>query len=96
MNENFKDFDCLIFPEEINLLKETKEKVENQILENKKGNQLAKAFNFLFGGEGNDDKKELTEEEKQSLNGIYSDEDIQLGYRLYPDAGKKARWNIIS
>ena len=76
MDENFKDFNCLILPEEINLLKETKEKVENQILENKKGNQIAKAFNFFFGGGGDDDKKELTEEEKQSLNEIYSDEGI--------------------
>ena len=33
---------------------------------------------------------------KNFISAIYSDEDIQLGYRLYPDAGKKARWNIIS
>ena len=39
VNENFKDFDCIIIPEEINLLKMTKEKVESQLLENKKGNQ---------------------------------------------------------
>ena len=39
VNENFKDFDCIILPEEINLLKMTKEKVESQLLENKKGNQ---------------------------------------------------------
>jgi hypothetical protein len=48
VNENFKDFDCIILPEEINLLKMTKEKVESQLLENKKGNQLANAFNFFF------------------------------------------------
>ena len=61
--------DCLILPEEITLLKCTKEKVENQLLENKKGNQLANAFKFFFGG-GDDDenKKELTEEEKENLN----------------------------
>ena len=75
-NENFKDFDCIILPEEINLLRGTKEKVENQILENKKGNQLANAFNFFFGGGGEENKNELTEEEKQSINGIYSDEGI--------------------
>ena len=40
--------DCLILPEEITLLKSTKEKVENQLLENKKGNQLANAFKFFF------------------------------------------------
>ena len=76
VNENFKDFDCIILPEEINLLKMTKEKVESQLLENKKGNQLANAFNFFFGGGGNDDKKELTDEEKKELNEIYSDEGI--------------------
>ena len=76
IGENFKDFDCIILPEEINLLKGTKEKVENQLLENKKGNQLANAFNFFFGGGGDDNKKELTEEEKQSLNEIYSDEGL--------------------
>ena len=76
IGENFKDFDCIILPEEINLLKGTKELVENQLLENKKGNQLANAFNFFFGGGGDDNKKELTEEEKQSLNEIYSDEGL--------------------
>ena len=76
VNENFKDLDCIILPEEINLLRETKEKVESQVLENKKGNQLANAFNFFFGGGGNDNKNELTEEEKQSINEIYSDEGI--------------------
>ena len=75
LNDNFKDYDCIILPEEINILKATKEKVENQLLENKKGNQLANAFNFFFGG-GNDNNKELTEEEKQNLNYIYSDEGI--------------------
>ena len=76
VNDNFKECECIILPEEINLLKETKEKVENQVLDNKKGNQLANAFNFLFGGGGNDNKNELTEEEKQCIDEIYSDEGI--------------------
>ena len=50
LNENFKNFECIVLPEEINLLKETKDLVEKQLLENKKGNQLANAFNFFFGG----------------------------------------------
>ena len=76
INESFKDFDCIILPEEINILRATKEKVENQVLENKKGNQLTNAFSFFFGG-GGDDKKELTEEEKERLNDIFSDEGLR-------------------
>ena len=75
INESFKDFDSIILPEEINILRATKEKVENQVLENKKGNQLTNAFSFFFGG-GGDDNKELTEEEKQRLNDIFSDEGL--------------------
>ena len=75
-NENFKDFDSIILPEEINILKATKEKVEKQVLENKKGNQLANAFSFFFGGGGNENKNELTEDEKKSMEEIYSDEGI--------------------
>ena len=67
----------LILPEEIILLEATKNKVENQLLENKKGNQLANAFKFFFGGGGDDEnKKELTEEEKESLNNAYKKENI--------------------
>ena len=76
INENFKDFDSIILPEEINILKATKEKVENQVLENKKGNQLTNAFNFFFGGGNDENKNELSEEEKQRLNDIYSDEGL--------------------
>ena len=68
--------DCLILPEEITLLKSTKEKVENQLLENKKGNQLANAFKFFFGGDDDENKKELTEEEKENLNKLYTKESI--------------------
>ena len=75
LNENFKNFECIVLPEEINLLKETKDLVEKQLLENKKGNQLANAFNFFFGG-NDDNKNELSEEEKQNLNEIYTDEGI--------------------
>ena len=75
-SENFKDFDSIILPEEINILKATKEKVENQVLENKKGNQLANAFSFFFGGGSTENKNELSEEEKQRFNDIYSDEGL--------------------
>ena len=68
--------DCLILPEEITLLKATKEKVESQLLENKKGNQLANAFKFFFGGGDDENKKELTEEEKENLNNLYTQENI--------------------
>ena len=69
--------ESLILPDEIKLLQTTKEKVEKQLLENKKGNQLVNAFNFFFGGNADDEKKkELTEEEKQSLDNAYTDESI--------------------
>ena len=67
----------LIFPDEIVLLQSTKDKVEQQLLENKKGNGLANAFKFFFGGGGDDENKnELTEEEKQSLNDAFTKENI--------------------
>ena len=76
-NEDNNSLDhCLILPEEITLLKSTKEKVENQLLENKKGNQLANAFKFFFGGGDDESKKELTEEEKENLNNLYTQENI--------------------
>ena len=64
----------LILPTEINLLKATKEKVENKVLDGKKGNALASAFSFFFGGKKDDEKKELTEEEKAIFENIYTDE----------------------
>ena len=65
----------LILPTEINLLKATKEKVEKQVLDGKKGNALANAFSFFFGGKKDDDeKKELSEEEKEIYDNIYTDE----------------------
>ena len=75
-HENNSLDDCLILPEEITLLKATKEKVESQLLENKKGNQLANAFKFFFGGGDDENKKELTEEEKENLNNLYTQENI--------------------
>ena len=66
----------IILPTEINLLKSTKEKVEEKLLENKKGGGITKAFSFFFGGGGDDEKKELTEEEKNELNNIYKDDYI--------------------
>ena len=38
----------LLLPNEISLLKATKEKVEKQLLENKKGSGISKAFSFFF------------------------------------------------
>ena len=66
----------IILPEEIYLLESCKEKVESQLLENKKGNKLANAFNFFFGGGGDDENKELTEEEKQALNNAFSQDNL--------------------
>ena len=65
----------LILPSEINLLKATKEKVEKQVLDGKKGNVLSNAFSFFFGGKKDEDeKKELSEEEKQTFENIYTNE----------------------
>ena len=66
----------LILPEEIVLLKSTKDIVEKQLLENKKGNKLANAFKFLWGGGDDEEKNELTEEEKNSLNNAYTTDNI--------------------
>ena len=74
LEDNLKIKDILL-PNEINLLKSTKEKVEKQLLENKKGGGITQAFSFFFGG-GDNEKKELTEEEKKELNNIYTDDYI--------------------
>ena len=73
-NDNICD-DYIILPEEIILLESTKDKIESKLLENKKGNKLANAFKFFFG-DGGDEKNELTEEEKQSLNNSFTRENI--------------------
>ena len=74
--KNNSDIENILIPTEINLLKSTKEKVEEKLLENKKGGGLTKAFSFFFGGGGDDEKKELTEEEKEELFNIYKDDYI--------------------
>ena len=66
----------LLLPTEICLLKSTKDKVEKQLLDNKKGGGLTKAFSFFFGGGDDDDNKELTEDERNELDSIYTDEYI--------------------
>ena len=77
LSDNSKT-DNLLLPSEINLLLSTKEKVENKVLENKKGGVL-NAFSFFFGGAKNDDddKKELTEEEKEIFNSIYEKDNLK-------------------
>ena len=65
----------LLLPTEICLLKSTKDKVEKQLLDNKKGG-LTKAFSFFFGGGDDDDNKELTEDERNELDNIYTDDYI--------------------
>ena len=74
--ENNSDTSKIIIPTEINLLKATKDKVEQKLLDNKKGGGLTKAFSFFFGGGDDDDKKELSEEEKEELDKIYTDDYI--------------------
>ena len=85
----------LLLPNEIILLKSTKEKVEKQLLENKKGSGITQAFSFFFGGGGDDDKKELTEEEKKELNDIYTN-DFIIKYLLGLNNEKKSGSNPFS
>ena len=50
-NENKNENDeKIILPTEINLITNTKESVEQKVLDGKKGNALANAFSFFFGG----------------------------------------------
>ena len=70
----------LILPTEINLLKATKEKVEQKVLDGKKGNVLSNAFSFFFGGnKEEDEKKELTEDERKIFEDIFT-EDYLIKY----------------
>ena len=65
----------LILPTEISLLKATKEKVEQKVLDGKKGNVLSNAFSFFFGGnKDEEEKKELSEEERKIFEDIFTDE----------------------
>ena len=54
----------------------TQGKVEKQVLENKKSNVLANAFNFFFGAKKEEKPEELTEEEKEISNEIYKELNI--------------------
>ena len=65
----------LLYINDINILKGTKETVNQKCLDDKKGSSLTKAFSFFFGG-GSNDNNELTEEETECLNNIYTDEYI--------------------
>ena len=64
-----------LLPDDKNYLKATKEKVEKKVLENKKGNVLANAFNFFFGAK-KEEEKQLTEEEKETSEEIYKESNI--------------------
>ena len=94
LNDN-KNINNIILPNEICSLKATKEKVEQKLLENKKGGGLTKAFSFFFGGGGDDDKKELTEEEKNELNEIYTEEYI-IKYLFGLNEGQNKKNNPFS
>ena len=75
-NNNIENNDKILLTTDINLLKNTKEKVEKKVLDGKKGNVLANAFSFFFGGSKTEEKKELTEEEKSRLDNIYTENEI--------------------
>ena len=75
-NDNPQNTEKIIIPTETNLLKNTKGKTEQKILDGKKGNVLANAFSFFFGGNKSEEKKELTEEEKSHLDNLYNDNEI--------------------
>ena len=94
-NNSNINIDNILLPTEINLLKSTKEKAENKLLENKKGSGLTKAFSFFFGGGGDDEKKELTEEEKDELNNIYTDNYI-IKYLLGLNENQSSNNNPLS
>ena len=74
-NSNESNDINLLYLNEINILKGSKETVNQKVLDDKKGSSLTKAFSFFFGGGGNE-APELTEEETECLNNIYTDEYI--------------------
>ena len=73
-NDDLNDMN-LLYINKLNLLKGTKEIVNEKVLEEKKGSVLSNAFSFFFGG-GDEKKNELSEEEEERLNKIYTDEYI--------------------
>ena len=80
----------IILPTEVNLLKNTKAKVEQKVLDGKKGNALANAFSFFFGGSKSEESKELTEEEKTRFENIYTDNELYKYLKGKADAGKSS------
>ena len=74
--ENNNLVDDIYLSEDSNALKATKKKVEKKILDDKNSNVLANAFSFFFGGNKDEKKNELTDEEKKSLEEIYQIENI--------------------
>ena len=74
--ENKNNDERFLLPDKKNTLKSTKAKVEEKVIENKKGNVLANAFSFFFSAKKEEDKKELTEEEKEIYEEIFKDSNI--------------------
>ena len=90
-NENKNENDeKIILPTEINLITNTKEKVEQKVLDGKKGNALANAFSFFFGGSKAEEKKELTEEEKSRFENIYTENELYKYLNGKSDNGKSS------
>ena len=88
-NENQKDNEeKIILPTELNLIKNTKDKVEKKVLDGKKGNVLASAFSFFFGGSKTEEKKELTAEEKSRFENIYTVNELHKYLNGKTDNGK--------
>ena len=65
----------MIYLNKLNLLKYSKENVKKKLLDDKKGNSLANAFSFFFGG-NKEKKEELTQDEIDNINKVYTEENI--------------------
>ena len=88
-NDNKNDNEeKIILPTKVNLITNTKEKVEQKVLDGKKGNALANAFSFFFGGSKNEEKKELTEDEKSRFDNIYTQNELHKYLNGKSDDGK--------
>ena len=74
--ENKNSDERFLLPDKKKTLKATKTKIEEKVIENKKGNVLANAFSFFFSAKKEEDKKELTEEEKEIYEDIFKDSNI--------------------
>ena len=73
----------VLYMSKTNLLKGSKDKVKQKILDDKKGNTLTNAFSFFFGGGKSEKKDELTVEENDNLYKIYTDEYINNFLKEY-------------